>query len=77
MQPVWLGELMRLVDEGRVITDEIDWLLCHFSAKSLRDGLWLPLDERRGSRQYGFLKKCVLHGVVRKERNAHRLCSGV
>lgn len=37
MLPVWLGELMRLVDEGRVVTDEIDWFLCHFSAKSLRD----------------------------------------
>lgn len=37
MLPVWLGELMRLVDEGRVVTDEIDWFLCHFSAKSLRE----------------------------------------
>lgn len=37
MLPVWLGELMRLVDEGRVVTDEIDWFLCHYSAHSLRE----------------------------------------
>ncbi|MBT2245809.1 hypothetical protein JQK15_20045 [Sphingobium sp. BHU LFT2] len=37
MLPVWLGEFMRLVDEGRFVPDEIDWFLCHFSAKSLRE----------------------------------------
>lgn len=37
MLPVWLGELMRLVDEGRVETDAIDWFLCHYSAHSLRE----------------------------------------
>jgi 3-oxoacyl-[acyl-carrier-protein] synthase-3 len=37
MLPVWLGELMRLVDEKRLATDEVDWFLCHFSAKSLRE----------------------------------------
>lgn len=37
MLPVWLGEFMRLVDEGRFVPDEIDWFLCHFSARSLRD----------------------------------------
>lgn len=37
MLPVWLGELMRLVDERRVVPDEVDWFLCHFSARSLRE----------------------------------------
>lgn len=37
MLPVWLGELMRLVDEGRVDVAEVDYFLCHFSARSLRE----------------------------------------
>jgi 3-oxoacyl-[acyl-carrier-protein] synthase III len=37
MLPVWLGELMRLVDAGKVEVDAVDHFLCHFSARSLRD----------------------------------------
>ncbi|MCM8556420.1 3-oxoacyl-[acyl-carrier-protein] synthase III C-terminal domain-containing protein [Sphingomicrobium sediminis] len=37
MLPVWMGDFLRQVDEGRVVPDEVDWFLCHFSAKSLRD----------------------------------------
>jgi 3-oxoacyl-[acyl-carrier-protein] synthase-3 len=37
MLPVWLGELMRLIDEGRIATPEVDWFLCHYSAHSLRE----------------------------------------
>ncbi|MDJ0275890.1 3-oxoacyl-[acyl-carrier-protein] synthase III C-terminal domain-containing protein [Sphingomonas sp. 2R-10] len=37
MLPVWLGELMRLVDEGRVDIARVDHFLCHFSARGLRD----------------------------------------
>jgi 3-oxoacyl-[acyl-carrier-protein] synthase-3 len=37
MLPVWMGELMRLVDEGRIATDEVDWFVCHYSAHSLRE----------------------------------------
>jgi 3-oxoacyl-[acyl-carrier-protein] synthase-3 len=37
MLPVWVAELMRLIDEGRVRTDEVDWFLCHYSAHSLRE----------------------------------------
>jgi len=37
MLPVWLGELMRLVDEGRIGIDEVDWFVCHYSAHSLRE----------------------------------------
>ena len=37
MLPVWLGEFMRLVDEGRVDPLGVDHFLCHFSAHSLRE----------------------------------------
>jgi 3-oxoacyl-[acyl-carrier-protein] synthase-3 len=37
MLPVWMGEFMRLVDDGRIVPDEVDWFLCHFSAHSLRE----------------------------------------
>jgi len=37
MLPVWMGEFMRLVDEGRIDPQAVDWFLCHFSAHSLRE----------------------------------------
>ena len=37
MLPVWMGEFLRHVDEGRVDPQETDWFLCHFSARSLRE----------------------------------------
>lgn len=37
MLPVWLGEMMRLVDEDRIAPAEVDWFLCHYSAHSLRE----------------------------------------
>lgn len=37
MLPVWMGEFMRLVDDGRIDPQEVDWFLCHFSAHSLRE----------------------------------------
>jgi 3-oxoacyl-[acyl-carrier-protein] synthase-3 len=37
MLPVWLGEFMRLVDEGRIDPNQVDHFLCHFSAHSLRE----------------------------------------
>lgn len=37
MLPVWLAEMMRLVDEGRISIGEIDWFVCHYSAHSLRE----------------------------------------
>lgn len=36
MLPVWMGEFLRHVDEGRIDPDATDWFLCHFSAHSLR-----------------------------------------
>ncbi len=37
MLPVWLGEFMRLVDEGLIDPDATDWFCCHYSAHSLRE----------------------------------------
>lgn len=37
MLPVWMGELMRLVDEGKIATNEVDHFVCHYSAHSLRE----------------------------------------
>ena len=37
MLPVWMGEFIRLVDEGRIVPEEVDFFLCHFSAHSLRE----------------------------------------
>ncbi|MBY8821573.1 3-oxoacyl-[acyl-carrier-protein] synthase III C-terminal domain-containing protein [Sphingomonas colocasiae] len=37
MLPVWMGEFMRLVDEGRIDPGATDWFLCHYSAHSLRE----------------------------------------
>ena len=36
MLPVWMGEFLRHVDEGRIDPGGTDWFLCHFSAHSLR-----------------------------------------
>lgn len=32
----WVGVYLQKVDNGRIVPDEIDWLLFHYSAKSLR-----------------------------------------
>jgi 3-oxoacyl-[acyl-carrier-protein] synthase-3 len=32
----WIGVYLKKVDEGRINPQEVDWLLCHYSAKSLR-----------------------------------------
>ena len=37
MLPVWVGELMRLIDCGRIAPAEVDWFLCHYSAHPLRE----------------------------------------
>ncbi|MGD2134387.1 MAG: 3-oxoacyl-[acyl-carrier-protein] synthase III C-terminal domain-containing protein [Maricaulaceae bacterium] len=33
----WVGEYLQLVDQGRIVPDDVDWLLCHYSAHSLRE----------------------------------------
>jgi 3-oxoacyl-[acyl-carrier-protein] synthase III len=47
MLPVWMGEFMRLVDEGRIDPLAVDWFLCHFSAHSLREEM-VKLASRAG-----------------------------
>jgi 3-oxoacyl-[acyl-carrier-protein] synthase-3 len=37
MLPVWLGEFMRLVDQGLIVPEAVDWFCCHYSAHSLRE----------------------------------------
>jgi 3-oxoacyl-[acyl-carrier-protein] synthase-3 len=37
MLPVWLSEFMRLVDEGKIDPQAVDWFCCHYSAHSLRE----------------------------------------
>ena len=37
MLPVWMGEFMRLVDEGMIDPEAVDWFCCHYSAHSLRE----------------------------------------
>lgn len=37
MLPVWLAEFMRLVDEGLIDPQAVDWFCCHYSAQSLRE----------------------------------------
>jgi 3-oxoacyl-[acyl-carrier-protein] synthase III len=32
----WLGVYLEKVDNGRIVPDRVDWLLCHYSAQSLR-----------------------------------------
>ncbi len=33
----WVGEYLKLVDDGSIKPKAIDWLLCHYSAHSLRE----------------------------------------
>lgn len=35
----WVGEYLRLIDDGRIVPAHVDWLLCHYSAHSLREEL--------------------------------------
>lgn len=35
----WAGAYLQLVDQGRVVPKQVDWLLCHYSAHSLREEL--------------------------------------
>jgi 3-oxoacyl-[acyl-carrier-protein] synthase III len=33
----WVGVYLEKVDVGRLVPDSVDWLLCHYSAQSLRE----------------------------------------
>ncbi|MEZ5939415.1 MAG: beta-ketoacyl-ACP synthase III [Hyphomonadaceae bacterium] len=44
----WVGVYLKKVDEGRIAPDEIDWLLCHYSAESLRGEIVSLLENTAG-----------------------------
>lgn len=44
----WVGVYLKKVDEGRIDPKQIDWLLCHYSAKSLRGEIVSLLENTAG-----------------------------
>jgi 3-oxoacyl-[acyl-carrier-protein] synthase-3 len=44
----WVGVYLKKVDEGRIKPAALDWLLCHYSAQSLREELMSLLDKTAG-----------------------------
>lgn len=44
----WVGTYLEKVDRGRIVPAEVDWLLCHYSARSLRDELQSLLEKTAG-----------------------------
>ena len=36
MLPVWVGEYVKLIEEGKVSIEDMDWFLCHYSTHSLK-----------------------------------------
>lgn len=44
----WVGVYLKKVDEGRIRPAEVDHLLCHYSARSLRDEILSLLDKTAG-----------------------------
>ena len=44
----WVGVYLKKVDEGRIRPEAVDWLLCHYSARSLRDELVSLLEKTAG-----------------------------
>jgi 3-oxoacyl-[acyl-carrier-protein] synthase III len=45
----WIGVYLQKVDERRIVPDEIDHLLCHYSARSLRQEIVSLLEKTAGS----------------------------
>ena len=44
----WVGEYLKAVDRGRIVPAEVDWLLCHYSAESLKAELVSLLEQTAG-----------------------------
>jgi 3-oxoacyl-[acyl-carrier-protein] synthase-3 len=44
----WVGVYLEKVDSKRIVPDTIDWLLCHYSAKSLREEIVSLLEKTDG-----------------------------
>jgi 3-oxoacyl-[acyl-carrier-protein] synthase-3 len=45
----WIGVYLQKVDDGRIVPGEIDHLLCHYSARSLRDEIVSLLEATAGA----------------------------
>jgi 3-oxoacyl-[acyl-carrier-protein] synthase-3 len=43
----WIGVYLEKVDSGRIDPTKVDWLLCHYSARSLRDEIVSLLEKTR------------------------------
>ncbi|MEJ1969400.1 MAG: 3-oxoacyl-[acyl-carrier-protein] synthase III C-terminal domain-containing protein [Rhizomicrobium sp.] len=41
----WVGVYLEKVDIGRIVPDGVDWLLCHYSARSLREEIVALLEK--------------------------------
>ncbi len=44
----WVGVYLEKVDQGRIVPGQIDWLLCHYSAESLRQEIVGLLESTAG-----------------------------
>jgi 3-oxoacyl-[acyl-carrier-protein] synthase-3 len=44
----WVGVYLEKVDNGRIVPASIDWLLCHYSAQSLREEIVSLLEKTDG-----------------------------
>jgi 3-oxoacyl-[acyl-carrier-protein] synthase-3 len=45
----WIGVYLQKVEAGRIVPDEIDHLLCHYSARSLREEIVTLLEKTAGA----------------------------
>jgi 3-oxoacyl-[acyl-carrier-protein] synthase III len=43
--PMWVAEFLRLVGQGRLTLDAIDWVVCHYSAEFLRKEMMSLLEK--------------------------------
>ena len=44
----WVGVYLEKVDSGRIVPAAVDWLLCHYSAQSLREEIVSLLEKTDG-----------------------------
>lgn len=45
----WVGVYLQKVDQGRIVPDRVDHLLCHYSARSLREEIVSLLEKTAGA----------------------------
>ena len=44
----WVGRYLDLVDQERIVPNQVDWLLCHYSAQSLREEIVAIMESTGG-----------------------------